>query len=153
MQVKNPQDFATGLLFLALGAATLYIGADYAMGSLQRPGSGVLPRILAWALIAVGTLLSAKSIAVAGPGLGNWAWRPLLLVPLATIAFALLVDRAGLVAAMVASMVLTAAGSNETRWREFAIFAVIMLVIGVGVFIKLLGMPITIWPSLPGLVR
>ena len=79
--------------------------------------------------------------------------RPLLLVPAATLAFALLVDRAGLVVAMLASMTLTALGTPETRLREFAIFTVIMLAIGVGMFIKLLGMPIEIWPSLPGLVR
>ena len=153
MQVKNPQDFVTGLLFLALGIAAFYLGADYSMGTLQRPGSGVLPRLLAWALIAVGAILSLKSLAIEGPGLGNWQLRPLLLVPAATLAFALLVDRAGLVVAMLASMTLTALGTPETRWREFAIFTVIMLAIGVSMFIKLLGMPIEIWPSLPGLVR
>lgn len=153
MQVKNPQDFVTGLLFLAVGIAAFYLGADYSMGTLQRPGSGVLPRLLAWALIAVGAILSLKSLAIEGPGLGNWQLRPLLLVPAATLAFALLVDRAGLVVAMLASMTLTALGTPETRLREFAIFTVIMLAIGVGMFIKLLGMPIEIWPSLPGLVR
>ena len=153
MQVKNPQDFVTGLLFLALGIAAFYLGADYSMGTLQRPGSGVLPRLLAWALIAVGAILSLKSLAIEGPGLGNWQLRPLLLVPAATLAFALLVDRAGLVVAMLASMTLTALGTPETRWREFAIFTVIMLAIGVSMFIKLLGMPIEIWPVLPGLVR
>ena len=56
MRIKS-QDFATGLLFVAVGIAALWIGADYPMGTPQRPGTGVLPRILAWCLIGTGALL------------------------------------------------------------------------------------------------
>jgi hypothetical protein len=45
-------------LLLAFGLAGLWIGADYPMGTAQRPGTGVLPHILSWCLIATGVLLS-----------------------------------------------------------------------------------------------
>ena len=66
------------------------------MGTAQRPGTGVLPRILAWCLIGTGVLLWFKALLAEGPGLTRWAWRPVIMITLATVAFALLIDRLGL---------------------------------------------------------
>jgi len=146
MRIKS-QDFASGLLFVMVGAAALWISADYPMGTPQRPGTGVLPVILAWCLIATGVLLWLKAVVTNSPGLTSWAWRPAIMITLATVAFALLIDRLGLVVTMIVSMTLVALGTPETRWREYLPFAVIMLAIGVGVFIYGLGMPIPILPK------
>lgn len=146
MRIKGAQDFAAGLLFITVGLVALWIGADYPLGTLQRPGTGVLPRILSWCLVGTGGLLWVKAVLADGPALTRWAWRPLLMITLATVAFALLVDRAGLVVAMLVSMTLAALGTPETRWREYALFSILMLVIGVGMFIYGLGMPIPIFP-------
>lgn len=146
MRIKS-QDFATGLLFVMVGAAALWISADYPMGTPQRPGTGVLPVILAWCLIGTGALLWLKAVLTDSPRLTPWAWRPAIMITLATIAFALLVDRLGLVVTMVVSMTLVALGTPETRWREYLPFAVVMLTIGVSVFIYGLGMPIPILPK------
>jgi len=151
MRLKSGQDLATGALFVAIGVAALWIGADYPLGTAQRPGTGVLPRILAWCLIGTGALLWLKALLRGGPRLGGWAWRPALMVTLAVAAFALLIDRLGLVVAMLGSMTLAALGTPETRWREYALFAVLMLIIGIGVFRYGLGMPVTVLPKqLPG---
>jgi len=151
MRIKSTQDLATGILFIGVGLAALWIGADYPVGTAQRPGTGVLPRILAWCLIGTGALLWLKAVLVAGPGLTRWAWRPVIMISLATVAFALLVDRFGLVVAMLVSMTLAALGTPQTRWLEYAVFMVLMVAIGVGMFIYGLRMPIPIWPKhLPG---
>jgi putative tricarboxylic transport membrane protein len=147
MRIKSGQDMLTGLLFVVVGVAGLLIGADYPMGSAQRPGTGVLPYILSWCLVGTGALLWLKAMLVEGPGLTGLAWRPVIMITLATIAFALLVDRYGLVAAMVASMTLAALGTPETRWGEYTLFALLMLVIGVAMFIWGLGMPIQVLPK------
>ena len=146
MRIRSSQDLATGLLFLAVGLGAYWIGADYNMGTAQRPGTGVLPRILAICLMGCGIMLWIKALIVDGPKLGYWAWRPMIMVTLATIAFALLIDPAGIVVAMVVSMTLAALGTPETRWREFAIFTLIMLAMGLGMFIYGLGMPIKVLP-------
>ena len=147
MRIKSGQDLLTGLLFIVVGGAGLWIGADYPMGTAQRPGTGVLPYILSWCLIGTGGLLWIKAMLVEGPGLTGWAWRPIIMITLATIAFALLIDRFGLVAAMLVSMTLAALGTPETRWREYTLFAVLMIVIAIAMFIKGLGMPIPVWPT------
>jgi putative tricarboxylic transport membrane protein len=146
MHVKSSKDFAAGLMFLAIGIGAYYIGASYNMGIPQRPGTGVLPRILAWCLMGSGVLLCIQALLAEGPKLDAWAWRPLIMITLATIAFALLVDPAGLVVAMIVSMTLAALGTPDTRWGEFALFMVLMLAIGVGLFIYGLGMPIKVLP-------
>src|SRR5262245_14778423 len=147
MRMKVSQDFAAGLLLLAFGLAGLWIGADYPMGTAQRPGTGVLPVILSWCLVATAVLLFVKTAVAGGARLTPWAWRPAILVTLATVAFALLVDRFGLVVAMIVSMTLTALGTPDTRWREYLLFALVMLALGVGLFIYALGMPITALPA------
>ncbi|MDQ8732706.1 tripartite tricarboxylate transporter TctB family protein [Bradyrhizobium sp. LHD-71] len=146
IRIKSSQDFATGLLFLIIGIGAFYIGSTYNMGTPQRPGTGVLPRILAWCLIGTGALMWIKAFVAEGAGIEKFAWRPLVMVTLAVTAFSLLIDRAGLVVAMVVSMTLTALGTHETRWREFAMFMVLMLAIGIGLFIYGLGMPLKVLP-------
>lgn len=146
MRIKSSKDFATGLLFVAIGLGAYYIGSTYNMGTAQRPGTGVLPRILAWCLMGSGVLLAVQSLIQEGPKLDAWAWRPLIMITVATIAFAFLIDSAGLVVAMIVSMTLAALGTHETKWREFALFSVLMLAIGIGLFIYGLGMPIKVFP-------
>lgn len=146
MRIRSSQDFVTGLLFIVVGIGAIWIGADYAMGTAQRPGTGVLPRILAWCLIGCGGLLWIKAFLSDGPDLGGLAWRPLIMITLALIAFSVLIDRAGLVVAMLASMTLAALGTPQTRWGEYALFSIIMLVIGVGMFVYGLGMPVRALP-------
>ncbi len=146
IRIKSSRDFATGVLFVAIGVAAWWIGRDYSMGVAQRPGTGVLPRILSYCLMASGLALWVKSIATNGPPMGGWAWRPLVMVTIATIAFALLIEPMGLVVTMIVSLTLAALGTHETKWREFALFMLIMLAIGLGVFIYGLGMPIKVFP-------
>ena len=148
MHIRS-QDFATGLLFVVVGVAALWIGADYPMGTAQRPGTGVLPRILAWCLIGDRRCCCwLKAVFTDGPRLtrlgvaaghhdhaGDRRLRPAGRPARASSS------------TMLVSMTLVALGTPETRWREYALFALLMLAIGVGVFIYGLGMPIPILPK------
>jgi hypothetical protein len=146
MRIKSSKDLAAGIFFLAVGLGAYYIGSAYNMGTARTPGTGVLPRILAWCLMGSGLLLVIQSVIQQGPKLDAWAWRPLIMITMATIAFAFLVDTLGLVVAMIVSMTLAALGTHETRWKEFALFMLLMLALGLGIFIYGLGMPIKVLP-------
>jgi putative tricarboxylic transport membrane protein len=147
MRVKSGQDLATGILFILVGAAALWIGADYPMGTAQRPGTGVLPYILSWCLIGTGGLLLIKAAYSVGVPITGWSWRPILAVTAGTVVFGLMIDDYGLVATMIVSMAICALGTHETRWFEFTVFTVIMIVSSWALFIWLLGMPIRTWPG------
>jgi putative tricarboxylic transport membrane protein len=150
MRLKSGQDWATGLLFILVGFGailTIYFYDKLAMGTTQRPGTGVLPVILSWCLIGTGGLIWIKAYFTGGEPLTHFAWRPLFMVSLAGIAFGRLVDPLGLVVSTSIAVTLCALGTTETRWREFLLFALVLVVIGVGGFIWLLGMPISTWPT------
>ncbi len=147
MTTKLGQDLSTGLLFAAIGIGALWIGADYSMGTPQRPGTGVLPFFLSWGLIGIGAALAIKSVLSGDTPVAAWAWRPLAAVTLGTVAFGYLIDDLGLILTMIVSLTLGAAGTPETRWKEYLVFLGVMLLIGVGTFIWLLGMPIPTWPA------
>ena len=149
MRLKD-QDFLSGVMFLLFGAAaliTIYFYDKLSMGTAQRPGTGVLPAILAWCLIGTGVVLMGKTVVATSEPLAGWAWRPLLAVTAATIAFGLFIDDLGLILTMIISLTLCAAGTPETKWFEYTVFLAIMIAGGVGTFIWLLGMPIPIWPT------
>jgi hypothetical protein len=147
MRIKGTQDFVTGLLFVIVGAGALWVGADYPMGTAQRPGTGVLPNILAYCLVGTGGILILKALFSDGAGIAGWAWRPVVAVTIGTVVFGLMIDDYGLVLTMIVSMAICALGTAETRWSEFAMFSVIMIVSSWAMFIWLLGMPIKTWPA------
>ena len=147
MRIKSIQDLVTGLLFIAIGLGAYFVAIDYPMGTAQRPGTGVLPKALAWLLVGTGIVLLAKAMLVDGPRLTGWAWRPAIMITVATIAFALLIDRFGLVVTMIVSMTIAAFGTPETRWLEYSLFALFMIVLGIALFIYGLGMPIPTFPK------
>jgi putative tricarboxylic transport membrane protein len=145
-RIKGGQDLATALLFAAVGALGLWVGRDYPMGSPVRLGTGVFPYILCWCLIGTGAIIGIKALLRGGVPLTAWAWRPVLMIVLATASFALLIDRIGLVVTMVVCMTLAAIGTHETRWKEFAWFTALMVVIAIALFIWGLGMPVKVLP-------
>src|SRR4051794_22682978 len=106
--VKGSQDLLCGLLFALIGAAGLWIGRNYPIGTSLRLGTGVFPRILCWGLVGIGAIVLARGLSTHGPSIGRWAWRPVLLIGAAAGAFAVLIEPAGLFAAMIVMMVLGA---------------------------------------------
>ena len=144
--LRSGQDLLCGVMFAAVGVAALWIGRAYPMGSPVRLGSGVFPWLLSWGLIGVGGIIFAKGLFTDGPRLTGWAWRPLLLITLAAVCFALMIEPAGLVATMLVLMTLGALAGEGHSVRQLAIFFPVMILLGVGIFIWGLGMPIKVFP-------
>lgn len=144
--LRSGQDLLCGAMFAAIGAGALWIGRNYPMGTPARMGSGVFPWLLAWGLIGVGGLIFAKGLLTDGPRLTAWAWRPVLLITLAAVCFALLIEPAGLVVTMLVLMTLGALAGEGHSLRQLAIFFPVMILMAIGIFIWGLGMPIKVFP-------
>jgi hypothetical protein len=144
--IKSGQDLLCGLLFILLGALGLWVSRDYAMGSPVRLGTGVFPRLLCWGLIICGVVTMIKAFMSDGERLTPWAMRPVIMITLGTVLFSLLIDGAGLVISMLVLMACGAVAGQDHRWKQTAVFMVIMVAIGVGLFIYGLGMPIKVLP-------
>ena len=145
--IRINQDFVSGLMFAGWGVAGLWIARDYPMGSALRMGPGYVPRMLCWGLIALGAVIAIKGAMVAGEKIARWHWRPLVVVSIAVLAFAFLLEPGGIVAATFAIVVIGAFGGPEFRLVESLILATGLAIGATFIFIYGLKLPMPIWPA------
>ena len=56
---------------------------------------------------------------------GKWGLKPLLLITLAIVRFGFLMSRLGLVPALVAVFIVSAAAGREFRWKEVLVLILV----------------------------
>ncbi len=148
IKVRLTTDLLTGLLFLVFGIFVMVYGSRYPLGTTARMGPGYFPLVASSGLSLLGVILVARSLVretsadVAGVNL-----RPMLLILLGTLAFGLLIERAGFLAASVALVVLTRFAERDVRLAETAALALGLTVFTAAIFWYALGMPLrlVIW--------
>jgi len=138
-------DGLAGRLFaLCLVALGLYVVAQalgMSQGSLRRIGPGFFPLWLGILMTVLGVLAVLEPPERRDPG-DRFSWRGLLFVCLALLAFALLIDRLGLIPAVFAMVFLAALGEGELRPVAALATAVVLCAIGDLLFARMLGIPI-----------
>ena len=130
-----------GLVIVAFGLAMAAMAATYPLGSLLRPGPGFFP-------VAIGLLLAALGAGIAVEARQADAderafpWRPAIWTTLGILAFALLLDRAGLVPATVALIAIAASGERRRSWLALGAVCLVMAAFGTALFVWGLGLPV-----------
>ena len=106
LRISKPKDAIAGSLFLAIGGAAWLGSQDFQIGTATRMGPGYFPQCLGLLLMLLGaaSLLRALGTDPAEPAEAR-ALTPLLLILAGVIGFYLLIDRAGLVAAIFVLLV------------------------------------------------
>jgi hypothetical protein len=139
-------DFYSGLLLVAVaGVALLYI-RTLAIGTVLEMGPGYFPLGLALVLLGMGLCLLVKGLLVSGPPVGMFYLRPLFFILLSFAAFGVLVERAGLILAILVQVAIAHFASRETTWRESSITAVALAATSAVVFVWLLKIPVELLP-------
>lgn len=144
--LMKDQDFLSGVMFVVVGAAARYLSYDYPLGSLTSPGSGAFPMLLCYGLMLIGATLIVRSFFILGTQTSGWDLWALVFVIAAIVAFQFLIDQAGLVASMIALILLAAIAGRETKPLELAVFTLILVTMSVSLFIFGLGLPIKAFP-------
>ena len=142
-------------MFLGFGLAALHLAdRDLPMGTLMRMGPGNFPAALGAILAFFGLYLAARGLWHEVPGTPprpgarvTWSWRPVACIAASMVAFAWLMPRLGMVAALVAMFFIAALGGREFRFREVLVLTVVMTAFAVGVFVVLLKLPFPLWPG------
>lgn len=142
-------DVLSGLLFIAIAAFGLWISRDYPVGTSLRMGTGYVPRLLCWVLLGLGAIVMAQGLRQPAPPLRPtmMAWRAVLSVTVAIVAFALSLEKLGLVLAIVLLVGIGALATRALRPLETAIAAVALIVLSWAIFIAGLGLAIPMWPD------
>ncbi|MBK9673967.1 MAG: tripartite tricarboxylate transporter TctB family protein [Betaproteobacteria bacterium] len=143
--IRSPKDFWAGVLYAGFGAAAVLIARDYGLGSSSRMGPGYFPTVLGSLLLLIGLASLVRSFFAAGEPIGAIAWKGLLLVTLATVLFGALLRPAGLVIALAAVILVSAAASVKFRFdgRALALMGGLIVFCGL-VFVKGLGLPVSL---------
>ncbi len=146
IRIRAPQDFGAAVIFLVVGLAGLYFGANLpgikASGQL---GSGTMPRILSWICLGFSALMLYRALRFDGPHAEIVPWRALASVTAAVIVFGFLIERVGYLPTAMATPMIAALGLAGMRWREAALVAFLL---GLGttlLFVIILGQPLKLW--------
>lgn len=125
------KEFFAGLATIIIGGMVVWVASGYNFGTARRMGPGFFPVVLGTLMCVVGLLILLSAMRQHEP-MPNFAWRPLLCLPLAITAFALLVPRFGFAPAGLITVVLT--GMAE-RYFSIANLLVLTLFLVPGVWL------------------
>ena len=168
LALHNNKDVLAGVLLVFVGVLAVVVARGYPMGSAMRMGPGYFPTILGGVLCLFGVYLLVRGIRTTRPasqapllkedsslpprpltrppllkeeGMGEWAWKPLILITLAIVLFGFMVGRFGLIPALAVMFFTSALGGREFRFKEVLVLTVLMSIFAVGVFIYGLKLP------------
>ncbi len=141
MQLPDSKDFWSGVMLIAIGAAAVFIARDYPFGTALRMVAGFFPVVLGVVLVLFGLYFAVRGLRNSAKIEGSWSPRALVVLPLAFVAFGVLMEHAGFVPAMLALTVGSAAAGAEFRIGEVLALAVLLTALCVALFIWMLGLP------------
>jgi hypothetical protein len=148
MKIKSPKDFWSGLMFIVSGLFfAIWAVTHYQMGTAVRMGPAYFPAMLGGLLAVLGAVIVASSLAMEGPKVPTFFFRPLLMISLGCVLYGYLMKPLGLTGATAALVYVGALGGHEFRWKEVTILYAILMAFSWLVFVKGLSLPFPLWPA------
>lgn len=149
MRIRHQKDFWSGVMFLAAGLAFAGFAQRYDLGTAQRMGPAYFPTVLGGLLAVLGLVIAIRGLAreERGGKVEPFHFATLAVVLGAVALFALLLRPAGLVAALLVLIGVSAYASHEFRVREAIPLALVLVALVLAVFIWGLGMVVPVWPA------
>jgi putative tricarboxylic transport membrane protein len=145
--VRGPQDFVGGLALMAIATFALWASSDLQGMHGFSFGAGTAPRMFGVLLLLLGAGIAVTGILSDGPAHATYAWRGPLFVTLAILSFALTIRPMGMIFSAMASFMISALGTPETRWKETTIVAICLTAFCSLLFPYALGLPLQLLPS------
>ncbi len=143
--IRHPKDFWSGIVFLFFGLSAIVIGQDYEMGTAGRMGPAYFPSVLGGMLSLVGAASLVRSFFRQGEPIGRLYWKELALVLVAVLLFGFLMRDAGLVPATILLILISSYAGQKFNLAKSIALAIGATLFAVGLFVKLLGLPMPIF--------
>jgi putative tricarboxylic transport membrane protein len=145
--VRSPQDFVGGIALMAIAVFALWASSDLQGMRGFSFGAGTAPRMFAFLLLGLGAAITAVGVLTEGVHLTKYAWRGPLFVTVAILTFAFTIRPMGMIFAAMASFMIAACGTPETKWTETLIVAICLTTFCSLLFPYALGLPLQLLPS------
>ena len=125
-----------GALVCALGAGAIAMVRGNAIGTLGRMGPGFFPTLIGIVMVLAGAaiLLGGLRAGAAGDKVAKPDLRAWTLIPLSLVAFVVVGEHGGLLAATFAVVFIAALADRDNTWRGGLLLACAMIAVCVVVF-------------------
>lgn len=144
-EARKRRDLIAGIVLIAFGlGAAGYALLHYSLGTLWRMGPGMFPTMVGIALTGLGALVLASAL-LHPAAMPRVEWRQALSVLCSTLAFAFLIEPAGLVPAVVALTAVSALADPKATVIRTVMLAVILSAMAYLVFRVGLGLSIPVF--------
>lgn len=144
--IRNPKDFWSGIIFVAVALATVLIARDYSMGTAGRMGPAYFPTVLGGLLGLIGVIAILRSIfGSVGEAITGFAIKPLILVLLSALLFGFLFRQAGLIFAIFVLVFVSSYASIKFKFLHTLMLASGLSLFSWLVFVKLLNLPLPVF--------
>ena len=153
MKIKSQRDFWSGLMFISIGIGFAWGALEYNFGSSARPGPAYFPFGLGLLMAVLGGIVLFTSLTIEAEGgdrIGDIAWKPLIIVVGAVASFGWVLPHLGMFIALPVLVIISAAASDEFRWKEAVVNAVLLTGFCWLIFVKGLSLTIPLLPSFMG---
>jgi hypothetical protein len=143
MLTHRPKDLYAGLAFVVFGGALFFAAQQYEVGSANRMGPGYLPALMGVVLVFLGacSLFTAWRNRTPDP-IESTSLEPFVLVVASVVAFAVLIDWAGLFVALAALIFLACLRRVRSNPLEVLVIYLCLAAFCAGVFRYALEMPL-----------
>jgi hypothetical protein len=137
----TPQRWSGGI-FVAIGLAGLLLSRNYDLGTATRMGPGYFPVVLSVLIVLLGLGGIVQSVMRRERGgMPHWEFLDLFFLLLGVVLFALLIERAGLLAAVIGLLLPACYWRLRRRPLEVLALCVVMTAFSGAVFIEAFGLP------------
>ena len=150
LHARLARDTVGGLFFAAIGLAFVLGSNHLPMGEAARMASGYFPRLLGYCLIFIGLVISIRgtfSEKKSHEIIYRFALKKVLLIGIALLAFAFLLEPAGLWIALSVLVFISSFASEQRSIREALILTVVVDLLVTAVFVGAIGLEINLWPA------
>jgi hypothetical protein len=145
LRIKSPKDFGAAVVFIAIGLAGAYFGADLRFGTAADMGSGFFPVILSWIVAGIGGIVGIRAVTVEGPRIEPIQLRPIAVILSAILIFGYLIDKVGLAITAALLTVLAAFARRDVNLIETILLAACLALFAVVLFVYALSQPFGAW--------
>lgn len=140
--IRSTRDVLRGLVFATAGSGAIVLSHGYGIGSTTDMGPGYFPSLIGVLLVAFGLADVVRGLSSpAGGPIGRLAWRPLILLAAGVVGFSLLIDKYGLLLAVVVLVVCSLLARARLHPVEAVAITLVLCCIAGVLFVYGMGSP------------